>query len=428
VFGQTVQASATNADLARLSGIDPKMVQLFVWTIAGLLATISLLLLSANRGSIGGLSNLGPNTMARALVAAVIAGMVSFPRALAAGVAIGVVQAHVQFVFINQGGLIDFLLFVLVAVAVAFQSRGSAEEAGSFSFSARRRPIPQRLKEIWWVRGLSTTALGLLLAIALVLPYLVTRPSRHLLYASILAFAICALSMTIVTGWAGQLSLGQMAFAGIGALFAAGFNRGLTVGVGIGDRWEFFSVTFPRVPYLVSMLLAAGMAAATAALIGLGALRVKGLLLAVTTFAFAMAAQQYLYRRPMLNGGNSQSIPFRRGSLGPLDLASQRAYYYLCLGVLVVLLVVVARLRRSGIGRSIIGVRENENTAAAYTVSPTRTKLLAFSLAGGIASSWPSRWRGESPAWVEPSSAASSRTFHTRNACSRSPTRCGWCR
>jgi ABC-type branched-subunit amino acid transport system ATPase component/ABC-type branched-subunit amino acid transport system permease subunit len=385
VFGQTVQASATNADLARLSGIDPKMVQLFVWTIAGLLATISLLLLSANRGSIGGLSNLGPNTMARALAAAVIAGMVSFPRALAAGVAIGVIQAHVQFVFINQGGLIDLLLFVVVAVAVAFQSRGSAEEAGSFSFSARRRPIPQRLKEIWWVRGLSTTSLGLLLAIALVLPYLVTRPSRHLLYASILAFAICALSMTIVTGWAGQLSLGQMAFAGIGALFAAGFNRGLTVGVGIGDRWEFFSVTFPRVPYLVSMLLAAGMAAAVAALIGLGALRVKGLLLAVTTFAFAMAAQQYLYRRPMLNGGNSQSIPFRRGSLGPLDLTSQRAYYYLCLGVLVVLLVVVARLRRSGIGRSIISVRENENTAAAYTVSPTRTKLLAFSLAGGIA-------------------------------------------
>ena len=385
VFGQTVQASATNADLARLSGIDPKMVQLFVWTIAGLLATISLLLLSANRGSIGGLSNLGPNTMARALAAAVIAGMVSFPRALAAGVTIGVVQAHVQFVFINQGGLIDFLLFVVVAVAVAFQSRGSADEAGSFSFSARRRPIPERLREIWWVRGLSTTALGLLLAIALVLPYLVTRPSRHLLYASILAFAICALSMTIVTGWAGQLSLGQMAFAGIGALFAAGFNRGLTFGVGIGDRWEFFSVTLPQVPYLVSMLLAAGMAAATAALIGLGALRVKGLLLAVTTFAFAMAAQQYLYRRPVLNGGNSQSIPFRRGSLGPLDLASQRAYYYLCLGILVVLLVVVARLRRSGIGRSIIGVRENEYTAAAYTVSPTRTKLLAFSLAGGIA-------------------------------------------
>ncbi len=385
VFGQTVQASATNADLARLSGIDPKMVQLFVWTIAGLLATISLLLLSANRGSIGGLSNLGPNTMARALAAAVIAGMVSFPRALAAGVTIGVVQAHVQFVFINQGGLIDFLLFVVVAVAVAFQSRGSADEAGSFSFSARRRPIPERLREIWWVRGLSTAALGLLLAIALVLPYLVTRPSRHLLYASILAFAICALSMTIVTGWAGQLSLGQMAFAGIGALFAAGFNRGLTFGVGIGDRWEFFSVTLPQVPYLVSMLLAAGMAAATAALIGLGALRVKGLLLAVTTFAFAMAAQQYLYRRPVLNGGNSQSIPFRRGSLGPLDLASQRAYYYLCLGILVVLLVVVARLRRSGIGRSIIGVRENEYTAAAYTVSPTRTKLLAFSLAGGIA-------------------------------------------
>ena len=385
VFGQTVQASASNADLARISGIDPKMVQLFVWTVAGLLATISLLLISANRGSIGGLSNLGPNTMARALAAAVIAGMVSFPRALAAGVAIGVVQAHVQFVFFNQGGLIDFLLFVVVAVAVAFHSRSLAEDEGSFSFSARRRPVPERLREIRWVRAMPATALGLLLAIALVLPYVVTRPSRHLLYASILAFAVCALSMTIVTGWGGQLSLSQMAFAGIGALFAAGFNRGLEFGVGLGDRWEFFSVTLPRVPYLVSMLLAAVVAAVAAALIGLGALRVKGLLLAITTFAFAMAAQQYLYRRPVFNGGYKQSVPFRRGSLGPLDLTSQRAYYYLCLGILVVLLFVVARLRNSGIGRTIIGVRENENTAAAYTVSPTRTKLIAFSLAGGMA-------------------------------------------
>ena len=385
VFGQTVQASASNADLARMSGIDPKMVQLFVWTVAGLLATISLLLLSGNRGSVGGLQNLGPSTMARALAAAVIAGMVSFPRALGAGILIGVVQAHVQFTFFNQSGLIDFVLFVVVAVAVAFQSRGSREVDSSFSFSARRRPIPERLRQFWWVRHLSTISLAVLLGIALIIPFIVDRPSRHLLYASILAFAICAVSMTIVTGWAGQLSLSQMAFAGIGALIAAGFNRGLEFGVGIGNDLEFFSVTVPRLPYLVSMLAAVGVAAASAALIGLGALRVRGLLLAVTTFAFALAAQQYLFRRPLFNGGFKQSIPFRRGSLGPIDLASQRTYYYLCLGVLVLVLVVVSRLRSTGIGRTIIGIRENESTAAAYTVGPTRTKLLAFAIAGGIA-------------------------------------------
>ena len=117
----------------------------------------------------------------------------------------------------------------------------------------------------------------------------------------------------------------------------------------------------------------------------MGALRIKGLLLAVSTFAFAMAASQYIYRRPVLTGGNSQSVPFRRGSLGPIDLSSQRSYYFVCLGALVVVLALVARLRNSGIGRSIIAVRENENTAAAYTVAPGRTKLTAFALAGGLA-------------------------------------------
>ena len=58
------------------------------------------------------------------------------------------------------------------------------------------------------------------------LPLVVTQPSRHLLYTTILVFALCGLSLTILTGWAGQLSLGQMAFAGIGALLAAAFERG----------------------------------------------------------------------------------------------------------------------------------------------------------------------------------------------------------
>jgi ABC-type branched-subunit amino acid transport system ATPase component/ABC-type branched-subunit amino acid transport system permease subunit len=385
VFGQTVQASADNPDLARLSGIDPKLVSLFVWTVGGALSSISLIMLSGNRGGITGLANLGPNTMIRALAAAVIGGMVSFPRALAAGIVIGIAQAHVQFVFLDQMGLVDLLLFVLVVIAVALQSRSGTEEESSFSFTPRQRPVPERLLQVWWVRHLSHLALGALGLIAMAMPFIVPLPSRHLLYTSIVAFAICAISLTIVTGWAGQLSLSQMAFAGIGALSAAAFNRGLEFGVGIGDKWEFFSVSLPKTPYLVSMLLATIVAAASAAVIGLGALRVKGLLLAVTTFAFAMAAQQYFYRLPILSDNGKRAVTYRRGSLGPFDLTTQRSYYLFCLAVLAIVLALVARLRRSGIGRSIIAVRENEDTASAYTVSPTRTKLLAFSLAGGIA-------------------------------------------
>ena len=385
VFGQTVQASASNSDLAKLSGIKPKIVSLFVWTVAGALSSISLLLLSGSRGSITGITNLGPNTMTRALAAAVIAGMVSFPKALIAGVVIGISQAHVQFIFLDQMGLIDFLIFVVVAFAVALQSRSSIDEDGSFSFSPRRKPIPERLKQFWWVRNLSPITLTLLGLIALALPFLVNLPSRHLLYASVLAFGICAISLTVVTGWAGQLSLSQMAFAGIGALAAAGFNRGLNFGMGMGENWHFFSVSIPRTPYLISMLLASLVAGISAVIIGLGALRVKGLLLAVSTFAFALAASQYIYRRPVLSGNYNQSVPFRRGSLGPVELTSQKSYYFVCLAALIITLGLVAQLRKSGIGRSIIAVRENENTAAAYTVVPHRTKLIAFALAGCIA-------------------------------------------
>src|SRR5690606_16048500 len=88
-LGRTVKAAADNPDLARLNGISPKVVSTFVWAVAGALATVSLSLVSAQTGSVQNLDNLGPNTLVRALAAAVIAGMVSFPRALLAGVVIG---------------------------------------------------------------------------------------------------------------------------------------------------------------------------------------------------------------------------------------------------------------------------------------------------------------------------------------------------
>src|SRR5206468_5960584 len=74
-----------------------------------------------------------------------------------------------------------------------------------------------------------------------------------------------------------------------------------------------------------------------------------------------------------------------RPHLGPIDFGSQRTYYYLCLAVLAVAAFSVARLRRSGIGRALVGVRDNEANAAAYTVSPARAKLGAFAVSGGLA-------------------------------------------
>ncbi len=376
-FGKAVTASADNPDLSRLSGVNPKVVSTFVWVIAGLLSTLSIIL-SSGGSSVAGLETLGPLTLGRAMVAAVLARMVSFPRAIVAGAAIGVAEAVLQFNYFNDPGLIHFIIFVGVAVAVYFQSRGDAEE-GVFAFVPKVRPVPDQLRNVWWVCHLTRMVIAFGLVVAVVVPFIVTRPSRHLLYASILCFAICAASLTVITGWSGQLSLSQMTFAGLGALFGAALNRGLEM-----DVW-FVDFEAQGIPFLVSILAAAVIVAGVAAVIGLGALRVRGLMLAVTTFVFAIAAQQYIYRRPIFTDGNSTAVPFRRGSLFGLDLGSQRRYYYVCLVALVLVVAVLARLRSSGIGRSTIAVRDNPNTASAYTVSPIRTKLVAFALAGGIA-------------------------------------------
>ncbi|MCH7788734.1 MAG: homocysteine S-methyltransferase family protein, partial [Acidobacteria bacterium] len=214
LFGQTVQASANNPDLARLNGINPKTISLFVWTIAGLLGAVAMILLAGRRGEATQLNNLGPITMTRALVAAVLAGMYSFPRAVVAGVAIGVLQTHVLRLNLDDPGLFDFLLFVLVVVAILFQSRGAIAEAkSSFAFVSKRRPIPAHLREIWWIRHFTHFGAIALLALGIIVPLLIDTPSRHRAYARIVAFSICAVSVSVITGWSGQVSLAQMTFA-----------------------------------------------------------------------------------------------------------------------------------------------------------------------------------------------------------------------
>jgi ABC-type branched-subunit amino acid transport system ATPase component/ABC-type branched-subunit amino acid transport system permease subunit len=382
-FGKAVAASADNPDLGRLSGVNPKVISTFVWTMGGVLSTLSMILLSGG-GSVAGVLSLGPLTLARALTAAVIAGMRSFPRAVMAGVLVGIVEAALRFNFLAEPGLIDFVLVLAVLVAVYVQSRHDTDGGSLAGFSPKVRQVPERLKAHWYVRNMGSVGTLAFFAIAALGPLLHTfQSSQLLLYTTIVVTAISALSVTVITGWSGQLSLAQMTFAGIGALTAAALSRGLELDIGWRSA-RILQFQLPPIPFGVAIVVAALTTGLLAALIGVGALRVRGLLLAVSTFAFAIAAQQYLYRRPIFSDGRS-SVLFERGKLFGLDISDQRTYYYVCLGGLAIVFAVVARLRRSGIGRTTLAVRDNGDTASAYTVSPTRTKLTAFALAGAIA-------------------------------------------
>ncbi|MEM9463792.1 MAG: branched-chain amino acid ABC transporter permease/ATP-binding protein [Actinomycetota bacterium] len=386
-FGKAVTASADNPNLSRLAGISPRTVSTVVWTVGGFLATLSMILLSSG-GPSTGVDNLGAATLNLSLCAAVIGGMTSFTRAMGGGVVIGMAVTVFRWYYPSEIGLSSFVFFLAVVIAVYWQSR--SPEEGAMAFTPKVRPVPEHLRGVWWIRALPRLTVGLALLVAFAITWFHEQlwfidipPSRFFLYSTVLVFALCAASVTVVTGWSGQLSLAQMAYAGLGALLSFHLHSGFSMDVGLGET-RFLKFELVGVTQGWSIIIAAFVTAGIAALTGVSALRVRGLLLAVSTFAFAIAAQQYLYRRPIFNGG--EAIPsIERGTFFGVDLEDQRNFFYFASVVALLVLVILNHLRTSGVGRRMVAVRDNPDTAAAYTVSPTRTKLLSFALAGWVA-------------------------------------------
>ncbi|MCH1434867.1 MAG: branched-chain amino acid ABC transporter permease, partial [Acidimicrobiales bacterium] len=239
-FGKAVTASADNAPLSRLAGISPRTVSTVVWTVGGFLATLSMILLSSG-GPSTGVANLGALTLNLALCAAVIGGMTSFTRAMAGGVAIGLLVNVFRWYYPSEIGLSSFVFFVAVVIAVYWQSRSSDE--GAMAFTPKVRPVPDHLRRIWWIRSLPRLTAGFALVIAFLLTWYQPTffipgvfeiefdmpPSRFFLYSTVVVFALCAASVTVVTGWSGQLSLAQMAYAGLGGLLSFHLHRGFSM-------------------------------------------------------------------------------------------------------------------------------------------------------------------------------------------------------
>lgn len=397
-FGKSITASADNPDLSRLSGINPHVVSSVVWTIGGFLATLSMILLSSGKAPTG-IENLGPFTLTNALAAAVIAGMRSYPRAMIGGIIIAFADNAFTFNFSDDPGLSTLLVFLAVIAALYWQSRTNDDES-ALNFAPKIKPLAPHMQRVWWVRNMPRIALGTLLLVVVLFAWQYDwifndllsfwesaperiKPSQFFLYSSIVTFAIVASSLTVITGWSGQLSLAQMAYAGIGALSAAAFNRGIELDLGWGEH-RLIDVEWGGIPTIPSIFCAVFLTAFIAAITGIGALRVRGIMLAVSTFAFAIAAEQYIYQRPFFSDGDT-SVVFERGWLFGWELKDQRSYFYFTIACLVLTIMVVGRLRRSGVGRAMIAVRDNADTASAYTVSPIRMKLTAFAIAGGIA-------------------------------------------
>ena len=185
---------------------------------------------------------------------------------------------------------------------------------------------------------------------------------------ALIAFAVIGISLVVLTGWAGQISLGQMAIVGIGAAVSATFT----------SRWSID---------LNLALIVGGVVGGLAAFaVGVPALRLRGLYLAVTTFALALATERWLLNSTYFDWFPAPDERFERPPLfGRIDVESPTAFYFYSVAVLAVVYVAVRGIRRSRTGRVIIAMRENERGAQAYAVPVVRAKLTAFVISGVVA-------------------------------------------
>jgi branched-chain amino acid transport system permease protein len=181
-----------------------------------------------------------------------------------------------------------------------------------------------------------------------------------------LIYAILGLSVVVVTGYAGLISLMPYSFAGIGAM---------TVGVAMAS-WGW--------PFWLAALLATVATLPVAVLVGVSSVRLKGLYLAIATLTFSNALGETLFKWDAFTGGSTGRL-IERPVVGAVDFGGDLPFYLLCLGVVFALLWMIDGLRTSRVGRAMLAVRDNELEAQALGINVYKTKLTAFVLGGMVA-------------------------------------------
>ncbi|HEY2429637.1 MAG TPA: ABC transporter permease, partial [Acidimicrobiales bacterium] len=372
-IGIAIRASSENADRAALLGIPVLLVGTAAWAVAGLLSSMAIYVQSPLIGLPQNVT-LGFDTLLYGLAAAVVARMQRIGVALAAGMGVGIII----FVSVAKTGddNLASAIMVLVILAALLSQRSlvsRAVDSGTSTWEAVKqfRPVPTELRTTREVGIARAVLLGAVALVAIGAPYVVHASDLGEL-AFLPIYGIVAVSLVVLTGWAGQISLGQFGLVGAGALAAGGLIARHNI--------DFFAA--------LAIGIAAGVVVAL--IIGLPAVRIQGLYLAVTTLAFGYAMQGYLLNshypigKRLLPPGLTASID-RPALYGRFDLENNRSFYYVCLVLLVLTMLAAYSFRKNRSGRVLIAARDNQRAAPAYGINLVRTRLAAFAVSGGMA-------------------------------------------
>ncbi len=373
-FGLATRAAAENESAAMLAGLSPGVISLSNTLLASLLAG-ALGILAAS------ITQLDPQTLPLqvipALAAALIASFTSFGIACAASLGIGIMYSLLQYAsaqswFPQSGGVslpgVTDLLAFLIIVGVLFW-RG-ARIPGRGELVERRLPEAPRPRHLWRTALIAGVTGAVLLVI---FPF----DFRAALVNTLIG-TVMALSLVVITGFVGQISVVQLALAG-----AAGFT--------VSHMFANFGITFP-----VAALAGIAVAVVIGLVTAVSALRVRGVSLAVVTLAGAVAIENFGFVNATWGGGLSGS-PVPEPKLFGFDLGTQNSFHgidgnvpspvfgWVALICCVLLCVWVGFIRRGALGQRMLAVRSNERAAAAAAINPRTVKLYAFGIAAFIA-------------------------------------------
>ncbi|MDQ6727783.1 MAG: branched-chain amino acid ABC transporter permease, partial [Actinomycetota bacterium] len=281
---------------------------------------------------------------------------------VAAALALGMAQSEILLLqdrlsWLPRSGIRDALPLVVIVVALALGAGSRLTLApGAARLPRARLPRPGRILPA----ALLGTVAG---AVALVALH---GQDRLALVTSMIGALVC-LSIVVLTGWSGQISLAQMAFAGVGGFGVSRLATGLSV------------------PFPVAPVLAAALAAVVGVVVGLPALRARGVSLAIVTLAGAVVVEEVVFKNPVVAGGFEGSRVPAPSVLGLHLEPAGIGFGLVVLAVLVAAAVGLARLRSAGAGRRMLAVRSDERAAAALGVDVAATRLRAFALSAFIA-------------------------------------------
>jgi branched-subunit amino acid ABC-type transport system permease component len=373
-FGLATRAASENEVSAMLAGLSPNGLSmantLLACLVAGGLGVLAASITQLNSQTL-------PLQIVPALAAALLARFTSFAIACAAGLLIGVAENVLYYLQTQSWFPTDHgialpgvqQLFVFVVIVIAMFWRG-ASLPGRGELIEKRLPVVPRPERL----GRNAAIATLVCAGALiVLPW----DFRQALIVSLLGALIC-LSLVVITGFVGQISVVQLALAGV-----AGFTVShMAVDHGIG---------FPLGPLIgVAVALLLGL------LTAVSALRVRGVSLAVVTLAAAVAIEQFGFVNSTWGGGSAAS-PVPSPTLFGFDFGSDASFRGLdgklpspifgliTLAAMAALCLLVGNVRRSSFGQRMLAVRSNERAAAAAGINVTSVKLTAFGLAALVA-------------------------------------------